>query len=216
MQTDCPVAIPADDRRVIEFIGDSITEGVLIDVDYHEGTRPSYDIGQHNRCYQDDVCATYAWLTAEQLNLRPVFMGYGSVGVTRMGASYVPEAPLSFPYNFDGSPITYKPGDFVVINHGTNDREATPGHYQEKYAELLDLILKRNPNAVVVALSAFCGGQRKALEALIQVYNKAHGTNVHFVNGSEWIPPEPLHPLRDGHRIVAEHLVPALKEIFRL
>ena len=216
VRTDCPVAIPTDDRRVVEFIGDSITEGVLIDVDYHEGTRPAYDLDQLDRCYQDDVCATYAWLTAEKLDLRPVFMGYGAVGVTRKGCSDVPAAPLSFPYNFEGSPITYRPGDFVVINHGANDRGATPELYQEKYSELLDLILKRNPNAVVVALSAFCGGHKEALEELIPAYNKEHGTNVHFVNGSEWIPPQPLHPLRDGHRIVADHLAPALKEIFKL
>ena len=58
--------------------------------------------------------------------------------------------------------------------------------------------------------------ERQALEELIPAYNREKGANVFFVNGSEWIPPEPLHPLRDGHRIVAEHLTPILREIFRL
>lgn len=216
VQTDHPVAIPADERSVIEFIGDSITEGVWIDADYHEGTRPAYPVDQLNRCYLDDVCATYAWLTADALNLRPVFMGYGAVGVTRKGCSDVPAAPLSFPYNFENSPITYQPGDFVVINHGANDRGAAPELYQQKYAELLDLVIARNSNAKIVALSAFCGGHKNSLEELVKSYNQTHGTDVHFINGSEWIPPEPLHPLRDGHQTVADHLAPMLKEIFQL
>ena len=216
VQTERPVAIPADNRPVVEFIGDSITEGVLIDVDYREGVSAAFELDQLNRCYQDDVCATYAWLTAEALNLRPVFMGYGAVGATRVGCSRVPAAPDAFPYNFQNSPITYTPGDFVVINHGANDRGAQPEHYKTAYARLLDLVRERNPKATVVALSAFCGGQRQALEELIPAYNCEKGANVFFVNGSEWIPPEPLHPLRDGHRIVAEHLTPILREIFRL
>lgn len=216
VQTDRPAAIPADTRPVIEFIGDSITEGVLIDTDYREGTTHAFELDQLNRCYQDDVCATYAWLTAEALNLRPVFMGYGAVGVTRVGCSRVPAAPAAFPYNFDGSPITYAPGDFVVINHGANDRGAPPERYQQAYAELLDLVRERNPKAVVVALSAFCGGQRQALEELVERYNRERGANVHFINGSEWIPPEPLHPMRDGHRKVAKQLAPILREIFGL
>ena len=38
-------------NRHIEFIGDSITEGVLIDVDYD--TKPANVVDQHNRRYQD-------------------------------------------------------------------------------------------------------------------------------------------------------------------
>ena len=73
-----PAELPADERKTIEFVGDSITEGVLIDVDFYDKDSDfisSQD--QNNRCYQDDVCATYAWQTAEALNLRPIFMGYG-------------------------------------------------------------------------------------------------------------------------------------------
>ena len=115
---------------------------------------------------------------------------------------------LDAPYPYD-----------IVAHIGYCSRNATYPDAKLRYEDffdVLDLILKRNPNAVVVALSAFCGGHKEALEELIPAYNKEHGTNVHFVNGSEWIPPQPLHPLRDGHRIVADHLAPALKEIFKL
>ena len=58
-----------DDRKTIEFVGDSITEGVLVDIDYAKA--PASDIDEHNRAYQDDATATYAWLTAEMLEMRP-------------------------------------------------------------------------------------------------------------------------------------------------
>ena len=216
VQTDKPVAIAPDKRPTIEFVGDSITEGVLIDVDYCEGGSHYTEIDGLRRCYQDDVCATYAWLTAEALNLRPIFMGYGAVGTTRAGQGRVPDAAHSYPFNFVNSPISHGSSDFVVINHGANDGGATPERYCEGYEQLLDEIFKYNPHAAVVALSAFCGTHKDVLAEMIPAYNKAHGTNVFFVNASEWIPPHPLHPLRDGHKIVASHLTPILRELFQL
>ena len=73
-----------------------------------------------------------------------------------------------------------------------------------------------NAETEIEALSAFCGGQRDTLETLVKQYNEKNSTSVHFVNGSDWIPPQPLHPLRDGHITVANHLTPILKEIFEL
>ena len=216
VQTEKPVAIAPDDRPTIEFVGDSITEGVLIDVDYFEGGRDFTEVTELRRSYQDDVCATYAWLTAQKLNLRPIFMGYGAVGATKSGCGMVPAAPESYPYNFDGSPITHAPSDFVVINHGANDRRFPAELYRECYEKLLDQVILRNPNATVVALSAFCGGHRDVFAEMIPAYNASHGTNVIHVNGADWIPPEPLHPLRDGHKTVAENLAPILRELFHL
>lgn len=213
VQTEKPIPIPADERPVIEFVGDSITEGVLIDVDFAEGGTPPAYSDQLNRCFQDDVCATYAWQTAEALGLRPVFMGYGAVGVTRSGCGAVPAAPLAYPFNFDGSPITHAPSDVVLINHGANDRGKPVEVYLEKYAELLDVIRAHNPDATVVSLSAFCGAHHAALGEMIARYNAEHGTSVHFIDSDGWISPEPLHPLRDGHTTVASHLIPILAEI---
>ena len=216
VQTDKPVAIAPDRRPVIEFVGDSITEGVLIDVDYAKDGSHYTEIDALRRCYQDDVCATYAWLTAEALNLRPVFMGYGAVGVTRAGQGRVPEASSAYPFNFENSPITHTPADFVLINHGANDRGATPERYRQGYEMLLDEVFKYNPNATVVALSAFCGGHKDVFADMIPAYNEKNSVNVLFVNGSEWIPLEPLHPLRDGHQIIADHLTPILKDLLGL
>ena len=75
------------------------------------------------------------------------------------------------------------------------------------------MIAEKHPRAVLAALSPFCGAYAAELEALCKSYSEKHGRTVHFINGGVWIPAEPLHPLRGGHKIVAEHLIPALKAI---
>ena len=212
IDVDTPAELPADNRPVIEFVGDSITEGVLTHADYTGGGAEVFPLGQLNRVYQDDVCSTYAWLTAEALDLRPCFMGYGGVGVSKIGCGDVPPAPLSYPYNFDGSPLTRKNPDIIMINHGANDRKGDEGVYLASYRQLLDVIREHNPEARIVSLAAFCGAHHEALGAMIADYNREHGCDIFFVDSFGWIPEEPLHPLRDGHRIVADHLIPILKE----
>ncbi|MBQ8849403.1 MAG: hypothetical protein IJ011_03600 [Clostridia bacterium] len=211
-EAERPIAIGKDERKTIEFVGDSITEGVLIDVDYYGDGEPCCPVDQHNRVFQDDACATYAWLTAEALDLRPIFMGYGAVGVTKPGHK-VPPAPESYPYNFDGSPISRPEPDVILINHGANDRPKSAEEYVRRYGELLDVIRKLNPNAKLVSLSAFCGGHHEALGKFIAEYNEKNGTDVFFIDSTGWISPEPLHPLRDGHIEVAKRLAPILREI---
>ncbi len=213
VQTERPIAIPEDDRRTIEFVGDSITEGVLIDIDFNSGDDPVANAGDGLRPFQDDTCATYAWLTAKALNLRPFVMGYGAVGVTHAGCGRVPSAPESYLYNYEGSPITHKPCDYILINHGANDRNHPETEYLEKYEQLLDVIRRRNPDSVIISLSAFCGAHHEALGRMIEAYNNKNHTKVHFIDSTGWVPVEPLHPMRDGHKIISEHLVPLLREI---
>lgn len=207
VQTETPVPIAPDERPIIEFVGDSITEGVLIDTDFLDPADPieTY-VEEKYRCYQDDACATYAWRTAQALNLRPIVMGYGAVGVTRAGCGLVPPAPEAYPYNFDGSPISHagKPR-YILINHGANDRK-NKDRYVACYEQLLDVIRKHNPDARLIVLSPFCGAFQSELEELVRTYREKTGADIHFINGGNWIPAEPLHPLRDGHRTVAEHL----------
>ena len=202
-QAESSGVLPADDRKTIEFVGDSITEGVLIDVQF--GEHPD------DRPYQDDATATYAWLTAENLGLRHYPMGYGAVGVTKGGNGGVPKAAESYPYCFEGASIGYHP-DYVLINHGANDRE-NRGVYAQEYRGLLDVIRSHHPDAKIICLSPFCGAFAKELKQMVADYNAAHGTDVAFIDGGSWIPAEPLHPLRDGHSIVAKHLTEELRRL---
>lgn len=215
VQADTPVALKPDTRPIMEIIGDSITEGVSIDTDYREGMLPPLECNALTLAFQNDAAATWAFRTAEALNCRPVIMGYGSVGVTRGGQGRVPAAPAAYPYCYDGEPLDIPQADLIVINHGANDYAATPERYAAAYTELLDTVRARSPLATVFAVSAFRGTHREALAELIPEYNRTRGCRVHFVDTAGWIPPEPLHPHRNGHKTVADRLAPIIREVIR-
>lgn len=194
--------LPRDDRKVIEFVGDSITEGIAI--------APYFDSGSNN----NDVVGTYGWLTAQALGMKPTFSAYGGVGVTAWGCGGVPPAADIYGYNFADSPTTAR-ADVVVVNHGANDRnwKRTAAEYLDGYVALLREIRRINPKAKIVVLSAFCGYLPDALREGVEAFNRENNDAVAFVDSKDWIPPEPLHPLYDGHAIVAEHLTAELKKI---
>ena len=210
-RADAPAALEKDGRRIIEFIGDSITEGVLIDADF-DSVSPN-TIDQFNRPYQDDSAATYASLTAKKLNLRPIFQAYGAVGLTRQGCGSVPRAGLIYPWVFEHVPYTGEKPDYVVINHGANDRGTDAGEYLMRYEELIDMVHDSAPKAEIVCLGAFCGAFDEELSCFVSKLNRPY---VHFVSTRGWLPAEPLHPLRDGHMIAAERLTEALRTLFLL
>ncbi len=209
-EADAAGELPADTRKIIEFVGDSITEGVLIDPNY--GRSHAYPVDVMNRVYQNDVCATYAWLTAEKLNLRPIMMGYGAVGVTRSGSGSVPPAAIAYPQVFDGAPYTGEHPDIVVVNHGANDRGATAEKYIAAYSELINLIRSTHPDAVICSLGAFCGAFANELREFAAQYSASHDKPLHFIDSTGWVPLEPLHPLRAGHAAIANHLAQELKK----
>ena len=201
--------LPADGRKTIEFVGDSITEGVLVEAPLTGASQNDQD----NRPYQDDATATYAYLTAQNLGLRPLLMGYGAVGVTKGGNGSVPKAAEAYPYCFDGAPVTYPHPDYILINHGANDRKATAETYAAEYEHLLSVIRAAHPHAVIFCLSAFAGAHRETLGALIADYNARHHDNVHFIDSHGWVPADPLHPLRDGHKLISQKLTAALQKL---
>ncbi|MCI8387746.1 MAG: hypothetical protein HFE63_04700 [Clostridiales bacterium] len=207
-EADASASLPADERKTIEFVGDSITEGVLIDE-----FRKIYAVGQHNRPWQDDSTATYAWLTAEALNLRPFCMGYGAVGNTHSGCGNVPKTADAYPYNFENSPVTYPSCDYILINHGANDRGRS--NYLDEYRGVLKLIRERNPESTIIVLSPFCGAFDDVLPGFVEEFNRDNGDDVKYISSQGWVPAEPLHPLRDGHKIIAEHLVEKMKDIVK-
>ena len=200
--------LPEDNRKTIEFVGDSITEGVLIDAQIEPG-----NLEQDCRPFQDDVTATYAYTTAQNLGLRDLHMGYGAVGATTSGCGAVPKAAESYPYCFEGAKVQYDHPDYILINHGANDRGATPEQYVSEYKGLLEVIRSIHPESVIICLSAFIGVFPNELKATIEQFNKDNGDNVHFIDATGWVPPEPLPPLRDGHKIIAEKLTNELKKI---
>ena len=55
----------------------------------------------------------------------------------------------------------------------------------------------------------------KQLEIFVAVVERENGCDVLFIDSTGWVPVEPLHPLRDGHREIAGHLTGILRrELF--
>lgn len=200
--------LPAENKKIMEFIGDSITEGIWVD----EGRAP-HKYYQKNMVFENDATATYACKTAETLGMRPYIMGYGAVGITKAGKGGVPKVYEAYPFCFNNTPINSSGADVVVINHGANDQLASAQEYVCGYREFLDLVRSRNPAAKIVVLSPFCGAFHTELGRMVQQYNVENTENVIYIDTFGWIPEEPLHPAREGHKVVADKLIKKLKEV---
>ena len=71
-----------------------------------------------------------------------------------------------------------------------------------------------NPESKIISLSAFCGAFHEELGEFINEYNKKNNTNIFFIDSNGWVPVEPLHPNREGHKTIAEKLVEILAKQF--
>jgi hypothetical protein len=88
----------------------------------------------NSRAFENDVFATYAYRTAEALNLKPIFAVYGGIGLTMGGSGNMPGAKTMYCSCFDGSPVTYPSPNYIILNLGTNDHLWKPvDEYIEVY-----------------------------------------------------------------------------------
>lgn len=200
--------LPEDTRPIIEFIGDSITEGTLIDVER------SFYGDMRDLIYKNDSMADFPWLVAKELNIRPIVMGYGCLGVTKEGAGGVPLAAEAYQHYSNGYPMESLNADYIVINYGTNDMFAETEHFKEKYIEFLAVVRKRNPKSKIIALTPFGGHHAGTIGEVVEQFNKENNDDIFYINSSDWIPDQPMHPLRDGHKIVCKKLSEILRREF--
>ena len=204
IEADGSADLPEDSRKIIEFVGDSITEGVLIDPDH--GNPENFQ----DRVFADDSCATYAWLTATKLGMRPRIIGYGGVGTTKSGSGDVPPVQISYPQVYDGCEAQEESADVIVINHGSNDAGAPDEAFTEGYTKLLEVIRSMNKTSRIFAISPFYGGKEEVLPKIVDAFNAANSDDITFISTKGWLPPDPIHPLRDGHQRASELLTDAL------
>ncbi len=198
--------LPEDMRPTIEFIGDSITEGISIDTGY-SNYRSDDDM-----VYWNDATAGYAWRTARLLGFRPIIMGYGCLGTTKGGAGGVPTVAESYKYYSDGYPMESRQADFIVINHGTNDRGADKEIFKKRYFEFLEIVRARNPASKIITLTPFSGCLAEEIKEAAKSFNEAKNDDVFYIDTTGWITSEPIHPQRGGHKAVSEKLSKMIKE----
>jgi len=187
----------------LEFLGDSITEGVLVQA---KGLGP----GKTSWAWQTDALHSYACRTAMAMNAAWRQVGFGATGLVHGGSGGSKGALDSFNYFYADCPRDDWQPDVVVVNQGTNDRKLPPDQYLALYARYLGLIRQAYPKAKIAALRPFNGSQEAGIrEAVAEAWAKGDNA-VYYVDTAGWYA-GPLHPLAAASVGIAEKLAAALK-----
>jgi lysophospholipase L1-like esterase len=199
---------PAEPKLKIEFLGDSITEGVLV---HHRQPGKTWP-------WLGDGRIAYPTQTAERLKAQWRQCGFGALGVTRPGNGGVP--PDSFNFFYQDCPRDAWEADVVVVNQGTNDGAAAADPFRAAYGKLLDEIRKAYPHAQIAALRPFAGTHAADIAAEVKVRNDAGDTEVYFIDSTGWLESgdftDGVHPNVRGSGKAADKLAAALRETLKL
>lgn len=189
---------PQPEDRRIEFLGDSITQGVRA-------------LGPELGVTGSDATKDYAWLTGRALRTDFRQVGFGAQGIGRPGGGEVPPAAQALPFDFAGSPVdpTYVP-QAVVVNQGTNDALGgmDPAAFQTAYLDYLRHIRAMWPDAWIFAMRPLGGYFAREIAAA------AVGDRVVYVDTTGWLTAtdytDGLHPTYAGHLKIAHRLAPII------
>jgi lysophospholipase L1-like esterase len=194
---------PRPIKRKIEFLGDSITEGVLV----HKGTEAVKDTAP----WRADARLDYACQTALALDAEWRQVGFGFQGLTHPGNGGVPVAQDAFNFIYANVPRDSWQADAVVINQGTNDGGASSQTFRPLYATFLQRIRTAYPNAQIAAMRPFNGAHADDIKNEVMVRTTAGDTKAFYVDTTGWIDPatdttDGLHPNEQGHKKVTARL----------
>jgi hypothetical protein len=196
-------------RPKLEFLGDSITEGMLVHL--------ASEVPQNTPAWLADARLDYACQTALALNVEWRQVGFGGQGIANMGVGGIPVSGDTFNFFYAGVPRDGWQADMVVVNQGTNDSGASSQVFRAGYAAYLRLIRAAYPNASIVALRPFNGAHSADIEAEIRARAAGGDSKVFFVDTNGWITAstdttDGLHPNAEGHTKVTTFLVDELRK----
>ena len=214
---------PPPSRRLIEFIGDSITAGSSIDT-------TSVGCGEGNWHDQHNAWFSYGAITARHLGADWILSAVSGIGLCRYWNSELPsmikvydrlymDAPAQGTWNTASQP------DCVVIGLGTNDFNKGDGSYKRlpieevdfigHYVRFLRKIRLRYPDVPICMLTSpvFSGEQDHLLRNYLSDIKKRIIENIAifpfstiYENGCDG------HPGMTDHRCMADELVVFMKQ----
>jgi lysophospholipase L1-like esterase len=201
------VAVPDEAKLKIEFLGDSITEGVRVN-----GKEP----GRETWPWTSDALRAYPLKTAMKLDAEWRQVGFGRLGIIIPGNGGVPVAPDAFDWFYEGCPRDDWQADVVVVNLGTNDGNATSEQFRPGYAKELSVIRKAYPKAAILALRPFNGAHADDIQAEVAARKTAGDANVAYVDTTGWLEKsdftDGVHPNVAAGPKLADRLAPVIKE----
>jgi lysophospholipase L1-like esterase len=204
-----PTARP--ERLRIEFLGDSITEGVAL---HAQGPQ-----GQDTPNWRTDGPRSYASLTAQKLNAEWRQVGFGRQGLSIGGNGGVPKVGDAFNWVYAGVPRDAWQADLVVINQGTNDQlnNVDGATFAPLYRSLLELVREAYPQAKIAALRPLSGGFGSEIEAQVAALAGAGDMKVSYIDTAGWTSggdfTDGVHPNEAGSIKIADRLAAALQAL---
>jgi lysophospholipase L1-like esterase len=199
---------PRPARARIEFLGDSITEGINTWTSVNGLTTP---------CWRDDGRLAFSSQTAQLLGAEWRQVGFGRQGLLIVGNGGVPVAAQSFNFIYLSVPRDAWQPDMVVINEGTNDGTSAANVFQPAYAAYLSTIRAGYPNAKLVAMRPFNGSEAAPIQAAVQARNAGGDARVYYVDTTGWLVAadftDGLHPNSGGATKAAQALMQVIRTI---
>jgi lysophospholipase L1-like esterase len=204
---------PPRPSRLIEYVGDSITEGVLVLVDEKSTTRPRERWPQFS-----DGRRTWAYQSALMVGAEPRTVGFGRLGLTIQANGGVPPGIYSFPYIYGGVALDKsRIPDAVVVNMGTNDGRAAEEVFGPLYKAYIETIRKQYPSAMIFCVRPFAGAHGEVIQKTVESLSGAGDKMLRFVDTAGWIDPgahttDRVHLNLEGNRIAADKLAAILRK----
>lgn len=203
--------LPKEKGPKLEFLGDSITEGVYVHGEHRDTTPWSW---------MTDARLSYAGIAAMELQAQWRQVGFGRQGILREGNGGVPSAPESFDYFYKDCPRDNWQPDAVIINQGTNDGGAKPEEFKQAYHAYLERIRSAYPKARIIALVPFCGAHKESIQEVIWELNDRVNRRFYGIDASHWLGREDytdeLHPNVRGGEKAGKRLSEELRRILAL
>ena len=203
--------VKADKLPLVEFVGDSITAGVVT---------------------SEMAVTDYAWLTGERLGADHTQIAYPGITLSDgyhysdntvpgmeslyfklQQATHCPDVACSANPLWDFTNYTAK---LVVVNLGTNDafNSVPASTFQGRYTTFLQNIRVKYPNADIFALRTFGGHYQAETQAAVNARLNAGDSKVHFIDTTGWLEStdfaDGVHPSDAGHVKVTNRLLPTL------
>jgi len=186
----------------IEFLGDSITEGVLVGGP-HEEAKSTW-------AWTSNALDSWVGQTALALGAMWRQVGFGATGINHGGSGGAIAAQDSFNFFYDGCPRDDWQPDLVVINQGTNNGGDNGANYLPLYGKYLATIRAAYPKAKIAAVRPFCGAQADSIKGAVDAARAAGDREIYFIDTTGWYSGV-LHPGAADCTKIAAKMVDALK-----
>lgn len=181
-------------NKTILYFGDSITEGVNV---LGGGANPDVNSG-----YQ-----TYAGVASRLLNVNDYRVGFGGTGMTKGGSGGVPKALDYLNYIWAGVEDTEFYPDLIVINHGTNDINATDDNFKTAYREFIKQLSVKYSGVRIFCMRPFNGTKGGVIKQVAAEFKHCYYVDTSDITVST---SDGTHPDVAGHFVGGRKLADSL------